>query len=84
LLYLYQDGLSRVLGMRILVNGQEITTAKVCVLPDVFETEILLEDASGVFYDAKCNKNTIITVFENLTGWGDLPFKQERIDVPHS
>jgi hypothetical protein len=62
--------------MRILVNGQEITTAKVCILPDIFETGIVLEDGSGIFYEAKCNKDTIITVHENLTGWGELPFKE--------
>jgi len=58
--------------MTILVNGQKITTPKVVVMPDMFDTSIILEDGSGIYYESKCNKKTIITIHENLLGWGDI------------
>jgi len=67
----YASGME--IKMRVLVKDQEIVVPRVCVLPDLFETTIILEDASGIFYQARCTKDTIITVREDITGWSDFP-----------
>jgi hypothetical protein len=59
--------------MTIIVNGQKITSAKVVVMPDMFGTEVTINDESGIFYQAKCGKSMTLIVQENLIGWGDIP-----------
>jgi hypothetical protein len=58
--------------MIVLINGQKITTPKVVIMPDMFETNVDISDESGVFYSAKCGKSMVITVQEQLTSWGDM------------
>jgi hypothetical protein len=59
--------------MTVIVNGQKITTAKVVVMPDMFGTEVTINDESGVFYNAKCGKSMTVIIQEQLTGWSEFP-----------
>lgn len=55
------------------MNGQVINAPKVVIMPDVIQVNVDISDKSGVFYSARCNKSTVITLQENLTGWGEMP-----------
>ena len=62
--------------MIVLMNGQKITTPKVVIMPDLFDTSVDISDESGVIYSAKYSKSMVVTVQEQLTGWGSFPSKE--------